>query len=447
MPSDPPQWALDNLAQPLRRGECPTLRLDTAADFGWTDADFRPDAPAPRLIVVGDVHACLGELKTLLAKVGFDPEGRKDRLVSVGDLVAKGPSSRGVVELLRNLNAKGFAWSTRGNHDDVVCRWGGALYASSETSPGDSGAVSTSAAANGTAGSSGGKSTSERRLDELVAGLSVGEGQADGPLHASPGSGQAEHDGPHVNGGKKAKKDKKDKDQKAKKADKADEGPKAAPVGPPRTETFAVLKFNKEHHKLALLPEKAEKGDPEPLGLELLGFLGSLPLAIEIDLPGGSAAGQPALPDGLLLTNNKILIVHAGVVPTVPLQAQDPKDLMYIRSILPRSGPKGQDLGSAEGSEPGAVHWLEFLARSQESGILCPEFLDRTIVFGHDAIRGLQDACPTALGLDTGCVYGNGLTCAVWEWSGGADGARGQWGIRIERVESEKVWSIPKGAD
>jgi len=32
------------------------------------------------------------------------------------------------------------------------------------------------------------------------------------------------------------------------------------------------------------------------------------------------------------------------------------------------------------------------------------------VVYGHDAIRGLQDHRPRTLGLDTGCVYGGRLT-------------------------------------
>ena len=34
----------------------------------------------------------------------------------------------------------------------------------------------------------------------------------------------------------------------------------------------------------------------------------------------------------------------------------------------------------------------------------------RLISDGHDARRGLQDHRPKTLGLDSGCVYGNGLT-------------------------------------
>jgi hypothetical protein len=46
-------------------------------------------------IVIGDVHGCLDELQELLRSVGAS---RKDRVICVGDLVAKGPDSRGVLD-------------------------------------------------------------------------------------------------------------------------------------------------------------------------------------------------------------------------------------------------------------------------------------------------------------------------------------------------------------
>ena len=68
-------------------------------------------AKAERTVVVGDVHGCLDELERLLATLAFDEKG--DRLVMVGDLVAKGPDSQGVVQLLRELGAE----AVLGNHD------------------------------------------------------------------------------------------------------------------------------------------------------------------------------------------------------------------------------------------------------------------------------------------------------------------------------------------
>lgn len=44
-----------------------------------------------RLVIVGDVHGCVIELRALLSKVAFK-EG-EDNLVFAGDLVNKGPAS------------------------------------------------------------------------------------------------------------------------------------------------------------------------------------------------------------------------------------------------------------------------------------------------------------------------------------------------------------------
>jgi hypothetical protein len=78
-----------------------------------------------RTIVVGDVHGCAGELESLLERVRF---GSGDRLVMVGDLVARGPDSRGVLEIARRAGAR----SVRGNHEEKLLGWrrrGGSLGA------------------------------------------------------------------------------------------------------------------------------------------------------------------------------------------------------------------------------------------------------------------------------------------------------------------------------
>ena len=46
--------------------------------------------------MIGDVHGCREELESLLAACSV---GRGDDVVLVGDLVAKGPDSAGVVRL------------------------------------------------------------------------------------------------------------------------------------------------------------------------------------------------------------------------------------------------------------------------------------------------------------------------------------------------------------
>jgi len=68
----------------------------------------------PNLLIIGDIHGCIDELRGLLEQVKFDPASWA--LVSVGDIVAKGPDSAACVRLLKQLGAVGV----RGNHEDNV---------------------------------------------------------------------------------------------------------------------------------------------------------------------------------------------------------------------------------------------------------------------------------------------------------------------------------------
>jgi bis(5'-nucleosyl)-tetraphosphatase (symmetrical) len=64
-----------------------------------------------RTLIIGDVHGCHKELKKLLKKVGADP--KQDRVIFIGDLINKGPSSCGVWELYREMEGL----SLMGNHE------------------------------------------------------------------------------------------------------------------------------------------------------------------------------------------------------------------------------------------------------------------------------------------------------------------------------------------
>jgi Calcineurin-like phosphoesterase len=64
-----------------------------------------------RTIIFGDVHGCLDELQDLLRATRATS---RDRLISVGDLIGKGPDSRGVLEwALRAENLR----CVLGNHE------------------------------------------------------------------------------------------------------------------------------------------------------------------------------------------------------------------------------------------------------------------------------------------------------------------------------------------
>jgi diadenosine tetraphosphatase ApaH/serine/threonine PP2A family protein phosphatase len=84
------------------------------------------------------------------------------------------------------------------------------------------------------------------------------------------------------------------------------------------------------------------------------------------------------------------LVVHAGVRPDVPLSEQTPSDLTTLRTL-------GDDPTSKIGTP-----WYEVYQG------------DQIVLFGH-----WPDAKPKiarrAIGLDTGCVYGNALTAYIIE--------------------------------
>ncbi len=98
------------------------------------------------------------------------------------------------------------------------------------------------------------------------------------------------------------------------------------------------------------------------------------------------------LPLWLDLPELNTLVVHAGLVPGIALEHQQTHVLLNVRSLTPEFEPSTR----VDGGVPWASKWPG------------PRF----VVFGHDALRGLQRH-PHALGLDTGCVYGKLLT-AVW---------------------------------
>jgi len=63
-----------------------------------------------RTIIIGDVYGCLDELNRLFDDLDFSDS---DRLIFVGDLINKGPNSKGVVDRVRELNAE----CVKGNHE------------------------------------------------------------------------------------------------------------------------------------------------------------------------------------------------------------------------------------------------------------------------------------------------------------------------------------------
>lgn len=96
-----------------------------------------------------------------------------------------------------------------------------------------------------------------------------------------------------------------------------------------------------------------------------------------------------ALPLWIAIEEHDVLVVHAGLIPGVPIEKQRREDLLFMRSLRP-DGTGSSELGAGP------------LWASRYKG-------PPRVVFGHDAITGLQ-RWPWAIGLDTGCCYGGHLS-------------------------------------
>ena len=101
------------------------MRIFPFRSFTMRPADESARLPAAppdsRCYAIGDVHGCLDQLSLLLETIIHDNAARppvsKVYVVTVGDLIDRGPDSRGVIERLLNP-LEGFETHyLRGNHD------------------------------------------------------------------------------------------------------------------------------------------------------------------------------------------------------------------------------------------------------------------------------------------------------------------------------------------
>lgn len=82
------------------------------------------------LDIIGDIHGCYEEFKTLLEKLGYQknekdlyihPEGRK--ILSLGDVMSRGPQSIDSMLFFLNHVEAGLAYMTDSNHGWKIARW------------------------------------------------------------------------------------------------------------------------------------------------------------------------------------------------------------------------------------------------------------------------------------------------------------------------------------
>ena len=70
-----------------------------------------------RTLAIGDIHGCSVALHALLDAVAPQPD---DVLISLGDVIDRGPDSRGVLDFLIDLYAGGRLVVLRGNHEQMM---------------------------------------------------------------------------------------------------------------------------------------------------------------------------------------------------------------------------------------------------------------------------------------------------------------------------------------
>lgn len=225
---------------------------------------------------------------------------------------------------------------------------------------------------------------------------------------------------------------------------------------PPGTEDFEPYGGNKWARKDAKLLRH--------LHPHHLHYLHSMPLLLRI--PALPLAHKPSSKKSSPLAE-EILVVHAGLVPALPLQKQDPYFVMNMRSLHPHSHVPSSEHANKHAKKNGkqTKPWIDiwnyynrhlfkqrslagfrrFDIRAQQSGE-GDGWVSRTwqsadewrvlgfgirkskdrpqaqvVVYGHDSKSGLRLRRWTK-GLDSGCVSGGRLTAMVLDARGGDGG-------------------------
>jgi hypothetical protein len=122
------------------------------------------------------------------------------------------------------------------------------------------------------------------------------------------------------------------------------------------------------------------------------------------------------LPLWMRLPEANAVVVHAGVLPGLPIEKQPSHTLLHGQCISPPGTKSAWPSKAPPGWQFWTNHW-----RGPERVIFGHTVLDRPLVTDH------------AVGIDTGCVHGLSLTAVVLpDW-------------RIVSVPARKNWWGPKG--
>jgi Calcineurin-like phosphoesterase len=169
------------------------------------------------------------------------------------------------------------------------------------------------------------------------------------------------------------------------------------------------------------VPESPDRALAASLSAEQISYLESCPVILRVGFMRHLAGD--------------LVVVHAGLVPGVSLERQDPSAVMSMRSI-----DLATHVPSKHSRSEGGVHWIKlwnkyqqslptrwsfFFFSSSSSTTTDPDAQrtserHTTVIYGHDAKKGLQ-LHPYSKGIDTGCVRGGKLTALIL-----SDGGRTQ---------------------
>ncbi len=139
------------------------------------------------------------------------------------------------------------------------------------------------------------------------------------------------------------------------------------------------------NHEDRLLRWRAAEGTPTPMRL------GQTTRRTALALKARDFETMATFPLWIDLPQHGVRVVHAGLVPGIPIEEQDRRTLMYIRTLGRRH-------------EPLETRGTESWAHAYEG----PEH----VVFGHNAMPE-PEISEHATGIDTGAVYGGRLTAMV----------------------------------
>ncbi|ERT00202.1 hypothetical protein HMPREF1624_03573 [Sporothrix schenckii ATCC 58251] len=277
-----------------------------------------------RFVFVGDVHGQRKPLEELLDKIDF--KVGNDHLILVGDLINKGPDSAGVVQLAMELGSS----AVRGNHEDRVLVAYQSLHASDAYQPplvkpkkAPAGIVDTTE----TETVNEGETEAEAERTRLVALASI---EAEGKIERAEAALQREMDLKEEN----AKKGKgilallglKKNHESEEDTIDHDKAVTELNIDPLEQNPFSHGDSAERATAATLTHEQAQWLSERPVILRL----GSIAPSAAVPL---SAAAQQANAKSPF-ANNEVVVVHAGLVPDVPLEQQDPYAVMVMRSLV-----------------------------------------------------------------------------------------------------------------